>query len=87
MERISRILELKKMRLSLQTGLNLVNTAVVCAIIESISSLEPSSDKTEPRSLKLMTVSSVCPSTVTPVLMPLVLVVISLVFSALISVP
>ena len=41
-ERISRILELRKMLLSVQTGFILVNAAVVCAILESISGLEPS---------------------------------------------
>ena len=38
-ERISRILELREMLLSLQTGFNLVNAAAVCAILESISAL------------------------------------------------
>ena len=42
-ERISRILELRKILLSFQTGFNLVNAAVACAILESISGLEPSS--------------------------------------------
>ena len=32
-ERISRILELREMLLSIQTGLSLVNAAVVCAIL------------------------------------------------------
>ena len=41
-------------------GFKLVNAAVVCAIMESNSSLEPSS---EPRYLKLATVSSHCPFT------------------------
>ena len=86
-ECINRILELREILLSFQTDFNLVNAAVVCAILESISGFEPLSVIIGPRCLKLMTVSSVCPSTVTPVLMPLVLVVISLVFSALISVP
>ena len=36
-ERISRILELREMLLSFQTGFNLVNTAIVCAILENIS--------------------------------------------------
>ena len=36
-KRISRILELREILLSFQTGLNLVNAAVVCAILESIS--------------------------------------------------
>ena len=60
-ERISRILELRKILLSIQTGFNLVNAAVVCAILESITGLEPSSVITEPRYLKLVTVSSFCP--------------------------
>ena len=86
-ERISRILEMKEILQSFQTGFNLVNAAVVCVILESISGLEPSSVITEPRSLKLVNVSSFCPFTLLSVLMPLVLFVISLVFSALISMP
>ena len=42
-ERISRILELREILLSFQTGLNFVSAAVVCAILENISGLEPSS--------------------------------------------
>ena len=45
-ERISRILELRKILLSFKTGFNLVNASVVCAILESISGLEPSSVRT-----------------------------------------
>ena len=86
-ERISRIFELRKMLLSFQTGFNLVNAAVVCAILESISGWEPPSVITEPRYLKLVTVSSFCPITLISVSMPLVLFVISLVFLALISLP
>ena len=41
----------------------------------------------EPRYFKLVTVSSFCPFALISVLMPLVLVVISFVFSALISTP
>ena len=41
-ERISRVLELREMFLSFQTGFNLVNAVVVCAILVSISGLEPS---------------------------------------------
>ena len=33
-ERISRILELREILMSIQTGFNLVNAAVVCAILE-----------------------------------------------------
>ena len=54
-ERISRISELREILLSFKTGFNLVSAAVVCAILESISGLEPSSDTTEPRYLKLVT--------------------------------
>ena len=48
-ERISRILEVTEILLSFQTGFNLVNAAAVCAILESISGLEPSSVITEHR--------------------------------------
>ena len=86
-DRISCILELREILLSFQTGFDLVNAAVVCAILESISGTESLSDTTQPRYLKLVTVSSFCPFTLVSVLMPLVLFVISLVFSALISMP
>ena len=86
-EHISRILELKETLLLFQTDFNLVNAAVVSTIPESISGVEPSSVTTEPRYLKLVTVSSVCLFALISVLMPGVLLVISLVFSALISVP
>ena len=62
-KRISRILKLGEMLLSFQTGFNLVSAAVVYAFLESISGLEPSSVLTEPRYLKLVTVSSVSPVT------------------------
>ena len=55
-ERISRILELREILLSFQTGFSLVNAAVVCVILESIPGLEPSSVITEPRYLELETV-------------------------------
>ena len=42
-KRISRILELRDILLSIQTGVSLANAAVVCAILEGISGLEPSS--------------------------------------------
>ena len=60
-EHISRFFELREILLSFQTGFNLVNAAVVCAIMESISGLEPSSVITEPRYSKFVTVSSFCP--------------------------
>ena len=40
---ISHILELREILLSIQTGFSVVSAAVVCAILESISGLEPSS--------------------------------------------
>ena len=48
-ERISRILELREILLSIEAGFSPVSAAVVCAILESISGLEPSSVITEPR--------------------------------------
>ena len=47
-ERISRILEVREILLSIQTGFSLVNAAVVCAILESNAGLEPSSVIIEP---------------------------------------
>ena len=60
-ERINRILKLREMLLSFQTGFNFVNAAVICPILEGIPGLEPSSVITEPRYLKLVTVSSFSP--------------------------
>ena len=45
---ISRILELREILLSFQTCVILVNAAVVCAVLESVSGLQPSSVVTEP---------------------------------------
>ena len=52
-ERISRIFELREIPLSFKTGFNLVSAAVGCAILESISGLEPSSYMTERKNIKL----------------------------------
>ena len=60
-EHISRTLELREILLLFQTGLNFVSAAVVCAILKSISGFEPALVITEPRYLKLVTVSSFCP--------------------------
>ena len=57
-ERISRILELREILLSFQTRFSLVNAAIVCAVLESISGLELLLVITEPRYLKLVVVSS-----------------------------
>ena len=86
-ERISCILKLREILLSFQAGFNLVSAAVVCAILESISKLQPSSVIIEPRYLKLVAISSFCSFTLISVLTLLVLFVISLVFSAPISMP
>ena len=59
-EHIRHILEPREILLSFHTGFNLVNAAIVCAILESISGLEPPSSRTKPRYLKLVTVSSFC---------------------------
>ena len=67
-------------------GFSFVRAAVVCAILERTSGLEPSSETTAPRYLMLVTVPIFCPVTFITLLMPLVLFVISLVFSALISI-
>ena len=82
---VSHILELKEILLSFQTGFSLVNAAVVCAVLRSISGLEPSSVITEPRYLKLVTVSSFCQFTL--ICVDVTGIVISLVFLALISMP
>ena len=86
-ECISLTLELMAMFLSFQITFSLVTAAVVWAILESTSGMDPSSDTIAPRYLKLHTVSSFLLSTVMSVLMPLVLFVINWVFSALVCMP
>ena len=83
---ISLILDRRVMFLSFHNDFNLVSVAIVWAILEMISDLD-SSVTTEPSYLKLDTVSNLCSLTLTFLLMPLMLLVISLVFSALISIP
>ena len=58
---VGRILELKEILMSFQTGFNHRSAAVACAILESIPGLEPSPVITEPRYLKHVTGSSFCP--------------------------
>ena len=48
------ILELREILLSIQTDFSLVNAAVACAILESISRLEPSSNTTKPSYFDLL---------------------------------
>ena len=86
-ERISHMWELREILLQIQTGFILVNASVVCAILESILGLEPSSVITDPSYFKLVTVSSLYPFTLIIVLLPSVLFVISLVVWALTSLP
>ena len=57
-ERISRILELRAMLLSFQPGFSLVHAAVACAILDSMSDLEPLLVISESRYLKPVTVSA-----------------------------
>ena len=85
--RIRLMLDPEAMLLSFLIGFSLVSAAVVCAILEMISGLDTSSVTTDPSSLKLCTVSSRCPLAPISSLMPLVLLVVSLVFSALMSTP
>ena len=74
------------MLLSLQMGVSFVRAAVACAILERTSGLEPSTETTALRYLKLVTVPNFCPSTFISLWMSLALFVISLVFSGLISI-
>ena len=85
-ERISFTFDPRDMLLSLQMGFSFVRAAVACAILERTSGLEPSSETTAPRYLKLVTVPNFCHFTFISLWMPLALFVISLVFSALISI-
>ena len=85
-ERISFTFDPRDMLLSLQMGFSFVRAAVACAILERASGLEPSAETTAVRYLKLVTVPNTCPFTVISLWMPLALFVISLVFSALISI-
>ena len=85
-EHISFTFDPRDMLLSLQMGFSFVRAAVACAILERTSGLEPSSETTAPRYLKLVTVPNFCPFIFISLWMPLALFVISLVFSALISI-
>ena len=86
-ERISLIFELSAIFLSFQMVLSLASAAVAWAILARISGLDPSSVMIAPRYLNRLTQSSFSPLTLMSVLKPLVLLVISLVFSALICMP
>ena len=72
--------------LSFRIGFSLVSPTVVCAFLEMISGLDPSSVTTEPRYLKQDTVSKSIRTDLRGDAVGVVRV-ISLVFSALISIP
>ena len=76
-ERISFTFDPRDMLLSLQMGFSFVRAAVTCAILERTSGLEPSSETTAPRYLKLVTVPNFCPFTFISLWIPLALYVIS----------
>ena len=76
----------RDMLLSLQMGFSFERAAVICAILERTSGLKPSSETAAPKYLKLVTVRNLCPVTYISLWMPLTLFMISLVFSALISI-
>ena len=76
-ERISFTFDPRDTLLSLQRGFSFVRAAVVCAIIERISGLEPSSETIAPRCFKHATVPYFCPSTFISLWMSLALFVIS----------
>ena len=86
-ERISLTYELSAIFLSCQMVLSLASAAVAWAILARISGLDPSSVMIASRYLNRLTQSSFSPLTLMSVLKPLVLLVISLVFSALICMP
>ena len=76
-ERISFTFDPRDMFLSLRMGFSFVRVAVACAILERTSGLEPSSETTAPRYLKLATVPNFCPFTFISLWMSLALFVIS----------
>ena len=69
-EHINFTFDLRDMSLSLQMGFSFVRAAVACAILERISGLEPSSETTAPRYLKLVSVPNLCPFTFISLWMP-----------------
>ena len=83
--RISLILFFRVMLLFFNIGFCHAIAAEVCAILERISDFDSSFDSVVPRYLKLATVSCSFPLTNIRSCMPLELLVMSFVFSALIS--
>ena len=85
-EGISFTFDPRDVLLFLHIGFSFVRAAVVCAILERTAGIEPSSETNAPRYLKLVTVPSFCRLTLISLWMPLALLVISFVFSALITI-
>ena len=85
--RINLILFFRVMLLFFHISFSLAIAAEVCVILESISYFDPSSDSVAPRYLKLATVSSSFPLTSIHSCMSFELLVMSFVFSTLISIP
>ena len=85
-EHIRRIFNLGVMVRYLQTIFRLNNATVASAIMESTSGLGPSSLMIAHKYLKLCTSSRVFHAIWTSVIMPLLLIVMSFVFSPLISI-
>ena len=85
-EQISFTFDPKDILLPLQMGFSFVRAAVACAVLERTSGLEQSSETTPPRYLKLVTVPNFCPFTFISLSGCYAQFVISLVFSALISI-
>ena len=81
------ILELGAMFLSFHVVLSFDNAPTVWAILDRISYFNPLFIITEPKYLKLWTVSRFWPPILMSELIPLVLLIINLVFSALLSMP
>ena len=74
------------MFLSLQIGFSFVKAAVALAILERTSGLEPSSETSALKVLEACTVPRFCPFTLISLMLLFALFVVSLVFSALISI-
>ena len=72
-ERTSFTFDPRDTLLFVQMGCSFVRAVVACAILERISGLEPSSETTAPRYLKLVTLLNFCPFTFISLWMPLAL--------------
>ena len=80
-KRISFTFDPKDMLLSLEMGFSCGRAAMTCATLERTSGLEPLSERTALRYLKLVTVPNVCSFTFISLWKPLALFIISLIIS------